>query len=203
MMSSPRLRAASGGRQGFTLMELLVVVVIVGMLALAVTPMFQGSLERMRGDRVMRSFVAMVRHAGELAIIEEVEHRLVIDVEEDAFWLERKNTNPEPSEEVEEADSAPVGWLNRSNRLPADSDDENSDFVVLAGREGEKQVLPKSLTFKDLKARRGSKGRYYIAFYPGGACDFATIHFLLDKNKRKTVELEGTIAKMTIEEEDR
>lgn len=199
MMGMGRM-AAPPGRSGFTFMELLVVVVIVGMLALAVTPMFQGSLDSMRGDRVMRSFHAMVRHAGELAIIEEVEHRLVIDTETHTFWLERKNVNPEPEEEEEDA---PVGWLNRSNRLPDETDGESPDFVRIPGREGQKEELPDSLRFADVKARRGDEGRYYIGFYPGGACDFATIHFVEEGRARKTLDIEGTIAKITIEAADR
>ena len=161
------------GQSGFTLMELVVVVIILGVLAGAITPLFRASVTWVRGNRVTRDLVGTVRFATEMAIVEGVEYRLCIDTREHAYWLER---------------------LERFEQ-------DKKVFEALTGPEGRRQILPETVRFDHVDAGQGPEpGIKAISFYPGGSSDFATIRMKTPDRGRTEIDLRGGLSRMKVDE---
>jgi prepilin-type N-terminal cleavage/methylation domain-containing protein len=80
-------------RTGFTVIELLLVILIVGTMAGLSAPKFRGSYERLRLTESANSLRGAIRVARELAITEGVTHRVTLDVVDRSYWVERQSTD--------------------------------------------------------------------------------------------------------------
>lgn len=160
---------------GYTLIELIVVMSILALMAAGVTPIFAGSLSWVRSDRVARDLVASFRYAGELAIMHETEYRLYIDTTEKAFWLEKR----------------------------VDFDDHGDPvFEPADGAEGRKETLPEGMELPRPRARVDrSSNRYFISFYPGGACDVATVWVETNDGGTVRIKTTGSLGSIEVEED--
>jgi Tfp pilus assembly protein FimT len=78
-------------RGGFTVVEILLVVLILGTLAGLAAPQLRGSYERMRLAECAGSLKNAIRMARELAITEGTPHRVVIDKTDGRYWVERQS----------------------------------------------------------------------------------------------------------------
>lgn len=133
---------------GYTLMEMIVVMTIVGLITAGVIPVFQGTLTAVRGDRASRDFVALLKYAQETAIAEATEYRFCMNHEEGTYWLMRAAVDEDGERTFERVDDG----YGATRRLP--------DGI--------------SLDRPDTRYDRDAKA-HFVAFYPGGACDYATI----------------------------
>lgn len=188
------VRSGRYGRSGFTLMELIVVVLIIGVIMSAVVPMFRGSLIALKQDSAVDEFLALMKYAHERAVMQGVEYRLYIDDRDHAFWIEAVEI-PEPEERAEEGDgegeSAP----------PKLAVVDPSVFVRIDGPFGRTNSLPEPLQFADLRTRTdGERDLHYVAFHPSGACDDAKVA-IEDRQARKrtTVDTGGRIGQFDVE----
>lgn len=162
-------------RAGFTLMELIVVLVLVGVLAAAVTPLFASSVGRTRADRSVRDLLATMRHAGERAVLEGVEYRLYMNTKDQTYWLARMGLDPESGA-----------------RAPRPVD----------GPEGVVRVFPDAVRFERVEARRGEEQHErYIAFHAGASCDFAEVTIEDPAGEELVITLEGTLSRIAMEAE--
>ncbi len=135
-------------RGGYTLIEMIVVMTIIGLITAGVVPIFQGTLTRVRGDRASRDFVALLKYAQEAAITESTEYRFYMNHEKGTYWL---------------------------MRAAVDEDGERI-FEPVTDAYGARRKLPTGVSMDRPKARQDRDRRaHFIAFYPGGACDYATI----------------------------
>jgi type II secretion system protein H len=169
----PRIVAEGAG---FTLMELIVVMGIIGMMSAAVVPVFAGSMAKLERDHAVRDFIATLRFAQERAVTDTREYRLVLDEDGGAYWLtcfdvivKRKKT-----------------------------------FKDVEERQGERMELPERLSFEKIKARKDRKDKlYYISFYPNGACDEASIVLQHDDGRRVSVSTKGALGQLEVKEDRR
>jgi type II secretory pathway pseudopilin PulG len=156
-------------------MELIVVLVLVGVMAAAVTPLFADSVGRTRADRSVRDLMATMRHAGERAVLEGVEYRLYLNTRDESYRLARMGLDEETG---------------RVAPLPVES------------REGVRRVLPDGVRFERIEARRGEeRHERYIAFYPGASCDFAEVTIEDAGGENFEITLEGTLSRIAMEAE--
>lgn len=174
---TPRGSETAGARRrpraaGYTLLELIVVVILVALMTAAVTPMFRDSLFGVRADRIGRDLVATLRHAGELAIIQETEIRVYLDRKAGAYWL----------------------------AAPGRDEDGKEDFFPLEGKDGLPQHLPDSMKFDRISAHRGrgSSDLFYVRFHPGGASDMATIRLESGDKDRLEIEVKGSAGQIGV-----
>lgn len=167
-----RLREPHDTRSdGYTLLELIVVVILVALMTAGVTPMFRDSLFGVRADRIGRDLVATLRHAGELAIIQETEVRVYFDTEAGAYWL----------------------------ASPGRDEDGKRAFQALEGKDGLPQYLPESMEFDRVTARRGDKSsQYYVRFFPGGATDVARVALKGRDADRLEIEVKGSAGRIGV-----
>ncbi|MCL4218948.1 MAG: prepilin-type N-terminal cleavage/methylation domain-containing protein [Candidatus Hydrogenedentes bacterium] len=158
---------------GFTLLELMVVVTIITVFAAGVLPVYQGSLSRIRGARATHELVATVKHCQERAITEGVEYRLYLDDEENSYWVKRL----------------------------AKRDAGDKVFASPPGLTGQKRRLPEKTDMSRPSARRDrDEDAYYVAFYPNGACDYATIKLRRADRKRVTISTKGRLGQLEVDE---
>lgn len=75
-------------RSGFTLVELMVVVVILSVLAVAIAPQFAGTYQAALLRGVARQLVTAVRLASSQAVTRGRDVRLMIDGERHRYWME-------------------------------------------------------------------------------------------------------------------
>lgn len=74
--------------RGFTLIELVLVILIIGLLLAIVAPSLGGLLRSQRMDQSARTIVAKLKEARVRAASDAKPYRLVIDTEDNTCWLE-------------------------------------------------------------------------------------------------------------------
>lgn len=136
-------------REGFTFLELIVVVSILAVITAAVIPIYGASVTAMKQRGARGDFVALVYFVQELAVRESREIRLYIDDRERTYWLE--------------------GWL--------EGHGDDKIFAPLDDRtQGGLRHFPAPMEPDRIRARTDRARRLqYIAFYPNGACDRASL----------------------------
>ena len=91
-MASPaeteRMQTLSvGNKQGFTLFELLIVLVIVGLMSSLIAPNLFGNIGRMNLKTAAKSIAASLRYARSLAASEKITYLALFDFEKHSFSL--------------------------------------------------------------------------------------------------------------------
>lgn len=122
-MTRSRRPGRNPGMSGFTLLEMITVLVIMGIITAGIIPLYQGSLKRLRQEQAVRRLVALLRYAGEQAVITRAETRVWIDPSRGRYWLERQGAS-----EQEQAATLPRGL--RFGRLHARRDRRSRLFYV-------------------------------------------------------------------------
>jgi prepilin-type N-terminal cleavage/methylation domain-containing protein len=171
-------RTRHSGAHGFTMMELIIVLVILGILTSAVVPMYARSLNSVHRNHAVRDLLATLKYAQERAISDMLEHRVYFDPEKNQYWIER--------------------FLKREKE-----DRENKEFEPLREAYGNRHELPESLKLDRPRTERDRENHtYYIPFYPNGACGYATIRLKPVKRGEHTIviETEGAIGRMKVKE---
>ena len=159
---------------GFTLLEMVVVLMIVMLMTAAVLPMYQGSVTWVRRDRATRDVLSYMKYAQERAIVDVTEYRFYLDTEKGAYWLMRdegKKDDKEVFSEVKDAGAT-------------------------------RTYLPESLAFDRPKARTDKDRKaHFISFYPGGACDYATVTMKYDQTDKITIKTKGRLGQLDVDKD--
>lgn len=170
---------------GFSLLELVVVVAVIALISSMVIPMFGESLRSMRRQRYIDDFMTAMKYAQERAITDSVEHRIYIDEKANAFWVCRQELDVR----------ALTARASDTATLP------QATFVPVEDAPGRKTFLPETLSFGAIKARKDKElGGAFIAFYPTGATDIATVTIERGKRSSLTIATEGRLAAFKITE---
>jgi len=160
---------------GFTLLELIVVLSIIMIMTAVVVPMYSGSVSWARKDRATRDVLARMKYAQERAITDVAEYRFYLNRDTGAFWLMR------------EAETA---------------EDGKKTFLEVDDAGATRGVLPREMEFEKPKAAMDrDRDAYFVAFYPGGACDYATVIIALDKRTSTKISTKGRLGQLEVETE--
>jgi type II secretion system protein H len=164
--------AGLDARRGFTLMELIIVLTILGIMSAAVVPVFRGTLATVQADHAVRDLVATIKYAQERAVADTKEYRLYLDPKNNQYWLMR------------------LSGINEKNK---------KQFEPLDERFGEPMDLPDRFPLDKVTARKDKDNKQsYIAFYPNGACSKATITLRKEGGKPVKIETEGSLGQIKV-----
>ena len=78
---------AKANRTGFSLIELLLVLIFLIIISLAVVPIFRGSLDTVHADYTLRDIVALLKYAQERAVTDTTPFRFYMDPERGEYAL--------------------------------------------------------------------------------------------------------------------
>jgi type II secretion system protein H len=167
---------AHNADRGFSLLELIVVLVVLGIFLGMVVPMFRSSLASMRGDSAVREFISLLKYAQERAVSDGVEYRFYLNHQEGTYWVARQ-TNDLSKEDT---------------------------FTTLQETVKGKRWLPDGISLRRPEAQRDRKAKaHFVAFYPNGACDYATLKLRKETARfRKdtiTVSTKGRLGQLKVE----
>ncbi|HYB21073.1 MAG TPA: prepilin-type N-terminal cleavage/methylation domain-containing protein [Thermodesulfobacteriota bacterium] len=91
----------SRGERGFTLLELLVVLLLLGFIFLLTFPNFRNFFEPRDAKRAVLQLAGSVKYAQSQAATTKLKHRLNMDLKENNFWISREGEKdsfiPDPS----------------------------------------------------------------------------------------------------------
>jgi prepilin-type N-terminal cleavage/methylation domain-containing protein len=163
---------------GFSLIELMIVMVVLGILAAAVMPIYGGSVKTMRVRSFQSDLVQLIGYIQERAVTDVQEYRLYVDEREGTYWVMRH-----------------VGW-----------EDEDKVFEMARDDLGTVRRLPAGLEVKLDSHWRKDRERdaEYMTCYPNGSCDIVelTLREVDSRRRRDDVDIATTGVMGQIEVDD-
>jgi prepilin-type N-terminal cleavage/methylation domain-containing protein len=179
---------------GFTLLELVVVMVIIGVSAAIAIPAVQAGRHQREVRRTLQQFVAAVREASTKAVLRRRTVELWISPDEQAYALAMPRPRRTPGDLEEELDREP-------DELRDDLEIEEARDIV--GR----IELPESAKFGDIKG-----GRYLprevvaIPFFPTGGSGGAEVEFVFERDERTrqsfVITIDPLVSAIDMKDED-
>ena len=158
---------------GFTLVELIIVMLIVTTMAMAVMPIFRDTYAGLKEETTIQDILSTMKYAQARAVTDGIEYRVYFSPKKNAYWLMRQTVTKE----------------------------FKRDFEPVLDRHGQYTVLPDKFVLEKPKARRERETEsYYISFFPSGASDIATIFLAKAAERRKKYEIEtsGTLSQFRL-----
>ncbi len=103
-------RPLGQGQTGFTLLELLVVIILAGVIVVLAVPSTRDALTGDSLKKASRQFIAMERKLRGDAVRDQIDYILCIDIPNSAYWVITSDMTPEKQDEIKKT----------AKRLPAD-----------------------------------------------------------------------------------
>lgn len=158
---------------GFTLVELIIVMLIITTMAMAVMPIFRDTYADLKEETTVQNILTAMKYAQARAVTDGIEYRIYFSPKKNAYWLMRQTV----------------------------TEDFKRDFEPVQDRHGHYTVLPDKFILEKPKAHRDRENEsYYISFFPSGASDIATIFLARASERRKKYEIEtsGTLSQFKL-----
>ncbi len=163
--------------KGFTLIELIVVIAIIGVLTLFSLPYFGGFAARTKLDSTGREWMAFTQYARSQAVIEGVSYTMNCDLDRQVYWLSYQVVTS--SDSVNEA--SPSGVWGRVVSIDS-------------------SVKFSSITINDEEAFE--TGLLEIEFTPKGTSTDALVIFKTDRDDEVKLKLDGVTGMAKVLSED-
>ena len=179
---SRRASLNARGRGGFTLIELMVVIIVIGIVAGAIIPNMAGSIGTIRLDGAAGRVAALLDYCYNAANSSGRVHGLLFDAEGRRFQV------------VAEYVPDPAYWTGayeeprlESIRLPGLLDSALPEGIVLSGV----GAFEDDLIFTE-------DGGVRILFFPDGTTEFATLYLADTRGEERYVSINGVSGTVTI-----
>lgn len=90
-------RQKLNNKSAFTLLELTIVIIIIGILSAFSIPIFRNSLTNLQLSNTARNLSCLMRYAQERSIVERINYQLNFDPQLSQFWLTKEQDPLTPS----------------------------------------------------------------------------------------------------------
>lgn len=176
------LGKTKAGRRGFTLLELLMVIALLGLLGVVMVPKFS-SFFRVSVQSSVRRFAALVRFAYDQSVLTGRVHRIVLDLDDQKWFIEAAEPNVLPLDKAKSGLSAEG----------LDKDEQVASEPQFQATQGDKIAkIPTGVTLIAVDSWRlgkdnggkATKGQISIYAFPNGYVDEATV-YLAEQGKEK------------------
>ena len=156
-----RTRTLSTGERGFSLVEVLAVVIIIGAMAALIVPQFSSHLRTAQLRESCGALLAAARYARHRAVTTRTPCRLVLDVQERRFHLE---------EEMQEDDMDALSGAANTGAA--------GGFAPVRSGAVRPFSLPSGVAFAEVRIEAGAGTQdsdTAVTFHPTGAADAAVV----------------------------
>ena len=164
-------------RTGFTLFELLVVLVLISLIMSFVGPRLIKSLNRRNIESTARQIAASLRHARSVAVAEKVPYRALFDMDADELIIERHTS-------AVAHDSDPAVGPHEKPKV----------FKLMPGIRFNKALL--------LDGETVDRGIYKILFYPAGGTSGGEIILMDEENRSFCIAVDVITGMVKVNRED-
>lgn len=90
-------------KQGFTLVELLLVIVLMGVILVLAVPSMRDSLTGDHLKKASRQFIGMERKLRGEAVRDQIDYILCVDLPNSAYWVVTSGMTPEKQDEIKKS----------------------------------------------------------------------------------------------------
>jgi prepilin-type N-terminal cleavage/methylation domain-containing protein len=192
-----RSKGAARGRRGFTLLEILAVLLLMGLMASLVLPNLGALSEQALRDEVRR-LQAELERTRERALVTGVRHQLVIDLDAGEYWTEW-----EPAQQREAA-PPPDSGIEGPRVAMSPPERERRSFEPLPDRSGRGSFLENDIVFEGIEVDGGfaDRGVLELPFEADGSSQAARIVLSRPQGDTLTLELLPLAETVRIVDED-
>jgi len=177
-------------RAGFTLLEILVVVVIAGMMAAIAMPGFTRAMKGAQLRSAARTLSMAHKYARNTAVLRQVPMALLVDTvsrEIEVVAMANRSSAAQHSGFIDERADRAEAAAGSAPSAEAAPPTINSEFI---------RTLGDKVTIQSVASAGGDdvdsyKGVYWVNYYPNGMCDGFRIELADEGGKSITVTAEG------------
>jgi general secretion pathway protein H len=171
---------------GFTLIELIIVLVLLSVATALVVPRLAGSLDRMNAESTARRISSALRFARSHAVTEKIPYMAIFDMDTNRLSV---MAYPEPDE---------------TDSDEADPDDADSDDAEIGGPQGPRvYILSDGVHLREgvpLDGEAVTTGAFVMGFFPGGGTTGGEVILNDDKDRIFSVALDRITGSVQIYE---
>jgi general secretion pathway protein H len=175
------------GSKGFTLIELIVVLVIISLMTALVTPRLIGSLTKMNLKTSAQKISSFLRYARSQAVSEQTVYHAVFDFENNSMYIK----NEKPPDEQDTYFKAEIE--------SAETDNSKS------GRSGiQSYIFPEGVVIKKaiIANEEIDSGSFNIIFYPAGSSSGGIVVLMDEKERRYQINIDFITGIISLSEPD-
>jgi type II secretion system protein H len=161
-------------RRGFTLIELIIVMIVIFTLATIVAPRFSDAFPSLQIRKSTESLLAWARKARADAALTGTRQRLLLDSAAKKYWIEYE--------------ARPIK--------------EPGKFTALSGA-WNPEMLPEAVKFESIEGAEtdpSNSALRYVEFRPDGTSSEATVVLSNDNGDQQTLRVEGATSKVYIQQ---
>lgn len=173
----------SKSTRGFTLLEILLVVMVIGIAAAAFLPFAVNSVENARTRSAIREVISINRYARTRAILDRRPTSVVYDTERDTLTLLSLPIRREPEAETL------FGAVATSETSSAPETTE----VIRSRR------LPKFVQVRNVEGAESEQDGYFIIYTENGTTDNHTIELQDPQGNIERIQINGLTGEITLE----
>ena len=175
-------------RSGFTLLEILLVVLVIAVVATAFVPMAVESIEGARLRSALRDTIALNRYARSKAILEQAPMAVLYHADTGRLQLIQLPPRREPA--METLVSAVPPGLNREDRsLPA----AEEDLTVLKTRQ-----LPRGVRIVEAEGAQREADTWFVLYLPSGMTDPHSVVLEDNRGDRSSLHVNGITGELRL-----
>ena len=165
------------GSRGFTLIELVFVLAIIGIVMAVIAPDFRGFITGQTSQNVANKLVALARHARAQSIADGHTYRLNVDPAKGEYWVEIQNgadfaaLGTDFGQHFKLPDGMKARWVKETTDVPIPMG-QNVPVAQSAQVGGATPTTPTAPTNPTAQQQQAIQG---VLFYPDGRCETTTL----------------------------